>query len=295
MRFKTTRYFFISLCMLFLSCSAATAVGTVKKSYPPYPDVWGYDLSELPAMQWGAVSVFAYAMDDGDIWFLMTHSYKTSNPMDFFSPDTDRKWFLLKFFKGEQTELSAQAVEEVFKVTEGKEVEEKWHTSELMTFRDGSKLSVHYGSMPKMCFIPSCYRNYFIKTDMDGKETKYSVLVAAPQVRIYQDENFGEAEGAPFFYEKLCSFTSIVPLKDDTFIVFENGGNVILRLDKDLKTNFKPITPLSISGKEILRNFFIVDYSLIEGLLSQFILKPIPVYQNVHDALLLHFYNQYHS
>jgi hypothetical protein len=289
---KKASYCFTLLLFYTVSCIAQA---TIQKSTPPYPDVWGYDLSEFPAVKWGLAGVTSYAMDDGDIWFVVTYSYKKTNPMDSFAPFTDYKYVLIKFFKGEQTILNAQEREKLFEITEEKEIFLSYLHQKDINFSDRSKLSVHHGSRTKRCFVPDFMRNYIVKTDAQGKEKNYSILAASTQVSIHQsDVDCVAEENSPFFYQKLHTLTKVIPLKDDTFIVFAmSGSNLILRFDKDFKTKFKPVTPVTIHGSDIMRNFFVIDYALIEKFEAQSLNQAGSTYQYIHDALLNYFQEQY--
>jgi hypothetical protein len=143
--------------------------------------------------------------------------------------------------------------------------------------------------------VPDFWGNYLVKTDSNGTEKNYSILAASTQVSIHQSDLDCVAEGnSSFLYQKLHALTDIIPLKDDSFIVFSTSEpNIILRFDKDFKTKFKPITPVTMHGSDIMRNFFVIDYALIEDLYTQFTGKSTQVYQRIHDALLTHFQEQY--
>lgn len=171
------------MLLLFYTVSCI-AQATIQKSLLPYSEVWGYDLSEFPAVKWGLAGVMAYAMDDGDIWFAVDYSYKKTNPMGFFSPTTDDQYVLIKVFKGEQTILNAQEREKLFEITEGKKIYSGYPHQKDIMFSDGSKLSVYHGSMTKRCFVPDFMLDYIVKTDAQGKEKNYSILAASTQVSI---------------------------------------------------------------------------------------------------------------
>ena len=87
------------LCALLINFSVMAAA---PKTYPPYPDVWGYDLSTLPAMKYGSAGMRAYLMDDGDVWFLITESYKIRPSMEDIEEHSNYKYLLIKFFKNEK-------------------------------------------------------------------------------------------------------------------------------------------------------------------------------------------------
>lgn len=261
---------------------------------PTYPEIWGYDLSEIPAVKWGGSSMEAYAMDDGDIWFLTNYSYNEKNSLTAKYSVTDEKYLLIKFFKGEQLVLSQKEREKLFELTEKKDISPIFFNNDSLHFSDGSKLRMEHGSTAKLCYVPQLFRNYFVKTDSEGKEKKYSILVATPQVEMHTDRALCEAPGAPFLYEKLHILSDGIPLKDDTFLLFETGKNIIIRFDKNLKTKFKPTAPTKLKNKiYIPYNFFILEYSTIEAFNKKFNGISVPRYQSIHDALLLHFHNQY--
>ena len=162
-------------------------------------------------------------------------------------------------------------------------------------FSDGSKFKFRPNPSGGKCFRPDFYEQYFLKTNPQGQEKKYTILVAEPQVDIWIDGGLSDIYGGEFYYQKLRLFRDIVPLKDDTFIVFENGGSLILRFNKDFETKFQPVTPVRIQGDYIMRNFFVIDYSVVKELENKYPGKPTPFYQNLHDNLLCYFHEKYNK
>lgn len=286
---------FYCIITLIFYATSFVAQAVIQKRYPPYPDIWGYDMSEFPAVKWGLADVTPFAMDDGDIWFVVTYSYKKTSPMDSLALFTDYKYVLIKFFNGEQRLLNAEERKKLLKITDGREIFFGYPNREEIVFSDGSKLSVHHERLTKRCYVPDFWRNYIVKTNAEGKEKNYSILAASTQVSISQSDIDCIAQGTtPFLYQKLHTLTNIIPLKDDTFIVLSStGSNLILRFDKDFKTKFKPVTLVSMHGNEVNRNFFVIDYALIEKLYAQFKGQSLQTYQSIHDALLIHFQEQY--
>lgn len=275
----------IGLCLLTsvmaFSYQARVAYG------PVYPSVWGYDLCELPAMKWGGGSIQAYAMNDGDIWFLVNASYKETELMNMAPKRLDEHYILIKFFKKEQKAISENEKKQLLNKIE-------IQGSREILFKDKSKLSLYESSSTTSYFVPDFCRNYFVKTSPQGQSKQYSILIASPQVDIYEDSLQNNTQYPPFMYQRLHLLSTLIPLKDDTFLVFDKNRTLILRVDKNLKTQFKPVNPVMVmSNKYIMRNFFIVDYSLISNLVTQFMKHPEPVYQGVHNALFEHFNKQY--
>lgn len=280
-----------SIILLFYTFSFI-AQAEILKINPPYPEVWGYDLSEIPAVKWGGADVKHFVMDDGDVWFLVDYSYKKTALTSF----RDEKYILIKFFKGEKILLNAEELNKLFEVIDKKEVFPGHPRYKDIIFSDGSKIKIHrYSPAKRRCYVPNFVVNYIIKTDALGKEERYSILGASSQVSIWESDRDCIATGtSPFLYQKLHTLTEVIPLKDDTFIVYSiSDPNLILRFDKDFNTKFKPFTSLNIHGNDIMRNFFVIDYALIEKFETQALTQVGGTYQNIHDALLNYFQEQY--
>jgi len=267
-----------------------------RKTYPPYPDVWGYDLSEYPAFKWGGGDVRAYRMEDGDIWFIISTDYKIEDPLKRFSAKGkhfDEKYILIKFFKQELIELTKEERSKLFNNFSGDQ-RVGYSTSRLVTFKTGETLEIDSAPTPKLCFVPDFISHYLIKTNADGIEKKYTILASSPQVQVSRDRASCEVQGAPFLYQKLYFLPGfLIGLEDDTFLVFDVGSNLILRFDKNMSTSFQPRNPVFIQGEYINRNFFVLDYSVIKELQDKYISEPIPLFQTVHDALLVYLENKF--
>jgi len=229
-------------------------------------------------------------MDDGDIWFIISTDYKTEDPL---KKKINEKYVLIKFFKKELTELTK---EERWKLSDA--FLEKKHigytASRSVTFKSGEALAIDYDPAPKLCFVPDFISHYLVKAGENGNNKKYTILASSPQVKIWQDRARCEAQGASFLYQKIYFLPQfLISLEDDTFLFFGVGSNLILRLDKDLNTHFKPKNPILIQGEYIDRNFFVLDYSIIEKLQSKYISESVPLYQTIHNALLIYLKKQY--
>ena len=159
------------ILLLFSAIGSATDT-SIEKTYPLYPEIWGYDMSEFPAMKWGLAGIDAYSMDDGDIWLVVDYSYRQKKPMDFLAPTSDDQYALIKFFNGEIIILNLEERIKLFEITKGKEID-FYPNPVHMTFGDGSEINVHQYSPPKMrCHMLNFSENYIVKTDPKGNETK---------------------------------------------------------------------------------------------------------------------------
>jgi hypothetical protein len=272
----------------FFICSLAIAEKNAK-AYPPYPDVWGYDISEYPAVKWGQSGKQAYRMEDGDIWFIIDYSYKIKDPLKFPYEYYDEEYILLKFFSGEQRKINAKERTELFALTKGKDV-----YSEIVSFSDGSTLQWKSGLAPRLCSTLDFVRGYFLKTDLAKNEIKYSILAARPQVDMISDQATCEEQAGHFLYQKIYPLYNLIDLGDDTFLAYTGGSNLILRFDRNINTQFKPVTPTIVRSYDFIRrNFFVVEYQLIEEIASKTIKRNVPYYQTIHDELLLYLQKKY--
>lgn len=286
-------HFITFLCVMLFSCSAVYARSTIN---PPYPEVWGYDLSQVPAVTWGTSDIKAYRMQDGDLWFVLTHSYKTESSLPIPSDNVDTKYVLLKFFKGQQQEFSQKDYQKILTSIEKKGTLLDYNPSETFSFSDESTLRFYPIESVVRFYVPDFYGSYFIKMDAKGNENKFSILAASSQVEMCSNGGFAKSDAKLFLYKRLYVLSQIIPLKDDTFIVFSKKGNLILRFDKDLKTKFKPVTPIMLrDGNELYipRNFFVISYELINNLGTHSLNEPSTLYQNIHDGLMQYFEKQY--
>ncbi len=288
--FKKTVYLFSLLFTLLINLSVMAAT---PKAYPPYPDIWGYDLSTLPAMKYGSAGMRAYLMDDGDIWFLITKSYDITPSIEDFEKHSNYKYILLKFFKNEKKELSQKEYNQILNLIDKQKSRLDSIYDEEVTFSDGSKLQFSPNYTTAKCFFPDFYNRYFLKTDTQGQQRKISLLAAYPFVKMIIDGRPSERQAAPFFYQKLYFLSNIIRLKDDTVIIFEEGGSLILRFNKNFETKFQPITPVRIQDNYIMRNFFVIDYSVIEDLEEKHPGSPAPFFQNLHDNLLTYLHEKH--
>lgn len=274
-------YLLLIISFIAISPSYASQYG------PTYPSIWGYDLSELPAMQWGQGDIKAYLMEDGDIWFVVNSFYQETDLMKDKPKKINEKYILIKFFKGEQYEMSEKEKKQLLNKSPLK-------NTQKIIFKDHSTFTFFESQKITPYFIPDFCKNYFIKTSSKGDQKKYSILIASPQVEIYEDKIHNNTQYPPFIYQRLHLLNTLIPLKDDTFLIFDSTRSLILRLDKNLQTQFKAIHPVMlISNQYIMRNFFIIDYSIIENLITQFLKHPEPIYQGVHNALFLYFHEKY--
>ena len=265
-----------------------------EKIHPPYPDIWGYDLSEYPAMKWNGSDVRGFKAPDGDIWFIISTFYQIEDPRQNLQKRKylNQKYVLIKFFKNETIEISKDERGKLISTLSKNSLESMFHKN--ITFQDGTKISVNFIPGGRFCFIPDFIRSYLLKEDLEGNKKSYSILAAFPQVKMRKDDSSCDVETGHFFYQKIYFLSHyLIDLGDDTFITYSPGSNLILRFDKNLKTKFQPMG--RIMENEINRNFFIEEFETIGTIQQNRRLKEGPAYQAVHDELLVYLKEKYNS
>ena len=257
---------------------ASLSVHAAEKHYPPYPDVWGYDLSDYPAMKSNQSRVDAFRMDDGDIWFVFNYEIKADQNAN--------EYILLKFFKKEQEKLNTEQRNTLFQKISEKSIS---NVKVKIAFKDGSFLEKINNSVPKLCYTPDFLQQFFLKKESNEVNQRYSILVGLPYVNMWLDKGACEVNSGPFFYQKLLALNEVIDLHDGTMLFYSSRGNLIIRLDKDMKTQFKSIHKFNTQhGTLISNNFFIVNYEIIEQLKKKLQLTKGNFNQQIHDDLLLY-------
>jgi HEAT repeat protein len=202
------------------------------KKYPPYPDVWGY---ELPAPADGDrnTGMDVARMPDGDYVFTYVTRRDVLKQSDGSCCEIRHNYGAVSFFSGKRWKLSTEEYNEFWK---------KHHTHRVsfnrtsVSFPDGSSLiqnHVAYG----------CYHAFpysLVRKDSQGNEiTSKTLVYNVPSPRPH-DIHLCEGEGDTSIVQHVeAMFVKFVPLEDGSLLLYEPEGNVILRFDKDLNTKYK--------------------------------------------------------
>lgn len=294
--------FSVILCCLLVNFERVYA--KPKRVGPPYPEVWGYDLSTFPSLRSGFSEMKAYHREDGDILFIVTYSYRTEDSLGPVDKNVDFKYKLIPFFKGKEKIISEKEYKSLLKKLANQEIPLDFVNGSEISFSDGSKLKLCKQENKCNHIVPDYYDNFLKKIDKDGYSQNYSILGASVKVEVSRDESCAEDYTVPLLYKKLYHFKKMIPLKDDTFIMVDKNQNLILRFNDNLYTKFKPVTSVDIQGDYIWGNFFKIDYSLINKFEKEFLEefafyhpdKTPPAYQkyqNIHDRLLCYLSEDY--
>lgn len=278
----------------------------IKKKYPPYPDIWGYDLSDYPAVKEGHAAIRSYYTQDGDIIFRFKAEYSDKPPHSKENPEI--KFLNLKFFEGKFFEV---------KDFDKYEKENKLGSTSTpygqVKLKDGSIIKSFYNPGGRQCNANEYLQYSLIKGKLKPGEEflsfydegveKVSILatMSKPYLDMITDDHAlcspGGRRGLQVFQRLLYFLPSdIIGLQDDTFIALYPAQGLIIRFDKNFQTKFKPQhdTYFENMGKKykIKGNFFVIPYSKIEELYEETLEDKDYRIKGLHDRILFYLYEE---
>lgn len=239
----------------------APAVDAERK-YPPYPDVWGY---ELPMSENGNRNAnYATFMNPAGALQVM---YVTRG-----SGQGGYDFSLLDFFSGGIKHFSSdKELERFSKENRGYRINSISHN--VAKFGDGATVA-------REGFSHNCYINLpfrLVVKDKDGVVlvNKY-LLYLREMPRVQSVTPYCEnAQGESSFNVHVESvFGSIIMLKDDTFILSESGGNLVLRMDEQLETKYKN------------KHLYVVGAEVVDGIKQRLLEEGKFNHQSFDDAVV---------
>jgi hypothetical protein len=182
-------------------------------------------------------------MSDGDIY--ITHGKKGISPPEFVG---------FGFFKGEPHTYSVDQYNRFWAENRPRELGVGLPVLSKITFSDGSSVRLGGSGGGGSCYSP--FGHYLEAMDKDGKTIARKSLVyllKAPHTVPYSSRCV-DAQGEVTEHAQ-SEDIALITLEDDTFVAYEQRGNVILRVDKRLNTRF-PVN----------KRVFLVDWDVIERL-----------------------------
>ncbi len=246
--------FLIASAAVFLSISLVFAADKAAPKYPPYPDIWGYDLYDEAAVESVSNQLYPYIRKNGDIAFTYSSEFHEDNLESYY------KRTLLSFFSQTKDLIPSQIKEGVAK---------KYNLTNFDLLRN----YVVYENENSV-IETSCGVNYSIYTKdrikycilqkgMAKPNTSGAVIDTSKPIEKYSILGVGiDKDDTPFLY---ISVYIIIPLEDETFIGFNSVGETIVRFDKNLKTKFKSERKIKLkSGKELVGSFHMLPYERTE-------------------------------
>lgn len=218
---------------------------SVVKKYPPYPDVWGYEF-QYPDKADRSMHIDVAKMPDGE--YVVTYRKGPGELLrkDGTCCDFSEKFSALSFFSTERKGLSGETYNTFWKENRANRVR-----ADSVVFEDGS-LILREGSM-----VGNCYEAFpfSIVKKIAGQIVAKKVFVYLPKQPQMRQINGGRcAEPEQTIEQKVEEVHSMfVRLEDGTFLLYDAGGNFILRLDKDFNTKYR-----------LNDTIFLVDADVIE-------------------------------
>lgn len=254
MRFKVIQKIALSfLFLLIIFFNTASAEG---KKYPPYPNVWGYELPWLKEnkndkrfFQSVTAMLDAKKMLDGD--YLIIYSiWKTKK--DEENPEKGEGLIEgVLFFSGERRDAKGIIKAEGEKHFLPPEFYKK-------EFSDGNKIKV---TSPYPFKCRPTINKFIEKRDKDDMVIFEKALIYLPDnpIRVYSVrkpgcDNVPQGSGSYLRWVDQIDLT-FIPLEDETFLVADQKGKAVIRFDKDLNTKSDLLN----------KRIFIVDKKVIDG------------------------------
>lgn len=229
-----------------------------EKKYPPYPDVWGYELPWPKQSQ-----VFVYRMPNGD--FAIT--YKQDR-------NVGNKYIVKYFFSGNEMYLTKEEVNE-FK--------------ERVRIGGGNKVTLKGGETIQVSQYGECKNAftdyYFYETDAKGQVIfkkmafyLHDKAKTVPLIDLYDLRKCGGHGVLSMMIENTGE--SFEALGDGGFLFFSMNGGFIIRFGKSFKTKSELIN----------KKVFLVDrdFFMKRFYKKQKFSNTAEPYQALHDALLKH-------
>ncbi|MDF3047659.1 MAG: hypothetical protein K0R73_777 [Candidatus Midichloriaceae bacterium] len=226
--------------IIFGFCSQANA-GKDKLKYPPYPDVWGYDISDDSNQEFPFLCIDK--SEDGDY----TISYS----------DKDGESFnVINVFKGGKKKFPNW--KELDKYLDSEDKRMFSGSARFASLSDGKLIATGYklpGSSP--------YYQYVRRTPghFDEKDNEYELSPIGIATHC--------KGGKECINEVYFLASSFIRLEDDTFFVFDSSYYLFIRFDRDFKTKFKSQHTVKLDdNRELKSNFYVLPYSKIKYFLE---------------------------
>ncbi len=251
----------VALAALAMGASG-TEQATATKKYPPYPDVWGYELP-WPAKNNRQSAIMIFKKDDGDYVAMYIERIHNKRRKDGSCCEQKYQFSGISFFSREKWDG-----DEVGRFAENHRqdrVPQRFSQPNPWILKDGTELrqgGVSQGPCPnKLAW-------YLMMLDKEKNilaekrliyllERSIKMPVAYPCERnellvSKQDQVTMRVQGVEPY---------IIPLDDGTFLLYDQGGNILVRFDRNFTTKSELLN----------RNVFVVDRQDMDVFVAQYL------------------------
>jgi hypothetical protein len=269
--------YFVLLCMPFLAWGYDVPQ---EKQYPPYPEIWGADLTHYVRLQQCETWPSEYKMPNGDIWFF----FKTVDNEGHKVPISSRKarWAMHQFFRNiavdfDDAEWSAIPGDHDNPAC-GLEIIDKLPYKVVcqITFASGRTIESHdYSNNGSRCRTIDVISDLsLIKRNAKGEVLSEYVVLFIHSAHHLVEDTTGTCDDPfysgtePFLKIQTIPMTgSLRSLDDGTFLVRSEG--VIVRFDENMKTKYQGQMVTLRDGRKLKSNFFVMPYSVLNKIRTE--------------------------
>ncbi|MBI2412626.1 MAG: hypothetical protein HYV24_05405 [Deltaproteobacteria bacterium] len=267
--------FVLILCFFFLFVSVTTAEDEIK--YPPYPDVWGYELP-WPAPDDRRSGIELAKMPNGD--FFISHVIKRIQQKrgDSTCCNYLNDFAGLYFFSGKKAVFTQNYDYNEF----WKKNHERREGKDKLVFNDGSKIERISVASSAKC--PNPFDDfYIIRRDKNGNIIKEKMLLylyekpVKTNINQYCERNTEYTKD--YIYKKVDNaYAKFALFEDDTFLLYDTAGEFIIRFDKDLSTKSSLLNNMVFlidraDYIKIVNKLGVVDDQTIDNALAKYLIE----------------------
>jgi hypothetical protein len=255
-----------------------TQSGAVTKKYPPYPDVWGYELPWPDTNNRQSV-ISIFSLPDGDylahyLKHMRKQRRKDGSCCEYQSEDEGRSFFSGKKWDGKESDNYADEHRED-RLSVGSMKPRPWILTDGINFQQKTKdagrctnnLDSHLVMLdPAKNVVAKKYLIYLLQ-----KPIKQPVCYPSER-----NENLvGKQRSVTMRVEGIRPY--IIPLEDGTFLLYDMDGTIIMRFDRDLSTKSALLN----------RRVFVVDRQAMDAFVEEFMKQKNLDYndQTLNDAV----------
>ncbi len=229
-RDSAKKVLFLILFLLFVTSSLLHAEEA--KKYPPYPDVWGYEFP-WPEENRRDSGIRVYKLPDDNYNYIVSYMKKIDQfkRKDGSCCDHIIQRESVSFFSG-------KALTE----DEDKKIKKKPIKYEQIVFNNGSLIEQETAGLSRCA---DQLDRHILKKDKNGNVIMKKMLLYLNDkpikrhipVNPHCERNWDYNENKDYISERVANvYAQFVPLEDDTFLLYDSFGNIIVRFDKDFNT-----------------------------------------------------------